>query len=484
MTAEVTTPPPTQRQPTSRSRAQASGPQPTTTLTVPAKPAAVTSANVAALAGTAVAATGPLGVALATVVAGGAAGGYAVYRAVSHRRANRAAALGYPAGMTGGGGRGTPRVGRAGAATPGGRSAGSRSAGSGRGSAAGSGRGPAGGSSRSGGAATPKGKGLFGLGRSGTSKAGGRGSTAGGRGAGTSGHRRAGSAPGSGSRSPLTAGKVAAARRKLSNRREPGPRLSDAIRSATGRTQSGARPTGREAFRNARRAVTGDNPKKRGTVRRAAAGLAAGLVAADKAQRERWQARKRAEAARQAKNDRAAAGRPQTRPQTPTQPQRRTGSTVRRPNTHQPQPNTSRPPVSTPGGTSPSSNGRNPVMSAQGQHTPQPTSLFFQSARQLFANAVKFKPKGMIEVRTEAYELPHSLQDIAAALRARAQECTKQPLHSNFAAALVQIAATVESASQASRTLGPAFDALHPTEVARILKPRVNEGAWDTTNNR
>jgi hypothetical protein len=32
--------------------------------------------------------------------------------------------------------------------------------------------------------------------------------------------------------------------------------------------------------------------------------------------------------------------------------------------------------------------------------------------------------------------------------------------------------------------LFPAFDALHPTEVARILKPRPDEGKWDTVNNK
>lgn len=468
MTTEVTAPPTTERRPT---RPRATGPQPATTLTVPAKPAAVTGANLAAIVGTAVAATGPVGVAVATVAAAGGAGGYAAYRAVARRRARNNTAAPYAAvGGTGRSG-GAPRLGRAGSASPGGRAGGARPSPS-----------PRGGAGRSGGGASTLGKGgrlgaLFGGRKGGGAAAGGAGRSATGRTGGSAGHRRAGSTPGSGSRGPLTAGKVAAARRKIAARREPGPRLSDAVRKATARTD-GKRPTAGQAWRAARHAITGDNPKKRGTLRRAAAGLVAGAVAADKAQREQWKARKRAEAARKAKNDRVAT--PKAQPSTPP---RQTGGTVRRPATSAPH-EQKRQPTPTPRPGSTISNERNPVMNSQGQSTPQPTSQFWQSARQLLANAVQFKPKGMIEVRTEAYEMPHSLAEIAQAIRARAQECTKQPLHPNLAAALMQIAATVESASQASRTLGPAFDALHPTEVTRILKPRVNEAAWDTTNNR
>ena len=119
-----------------------------------------------------------------------------------------------------------------------------------------------------------------------------------------------------------------------------------------------------------------------------------------------------------------------------------------------------------------------------GNAAPQPSSVFWQAARQLHAAAAKFKPRGMIEVRAECYELPHALTEIAGALRTRAQECTKQPLEAPLAAAIMQIATCVDTAAQASRSLGPAFDGLHPTEVNRILKPRPNEQAWDTTNNR
>jgi hypothetical protein len=117
-------------------------------------------------------------------------------------------------------------------------------------------------------------------------------------------------------------------------------------------------------------------------------------------------------------------------------------------------------------------------------NTQQGSSHFWASARQLHATAAQFRPRGMMEVRQECIELPHSLTEIANALRVRAQACTKEPLHPQLANLLQQMAACVDTAATASRELGPAFDALHPTEVARILKPRPNEAAWDTANNQ
>jgi hypothetical protein len=116
--------------------------------------------------------------------------------------------------------------------------------------------------------------------------------------------------------------------------------------------------------------------------------------------------------------------------------------------------------------------------------TPQPSSHFWHSARALHAAAAKFQPRGMMEVRTETAELPHALAEVAQALRTRAQACTKHPLHPQIAQLLMQVSACVDSAAHASKQLYPAFDALHPTEVTRILKPRPDEGKWDTVNNR
>jgi hypothetical protein len=115
---------------------------------------------------------------------------------------------------------------------------------------------------------------------------------------------------------------------------------------------------------------------------------------------------------------------------------------------------------------------------------PQPSSHFWQSAQQLHGAAAKFQPRGMMEVRAETAELPFALAEIAQALRTRAQACTKHPLHPQIAQLLMQVSSCVDAAAHASKQLFPAFDALHPTEVARILKPRPDEGKWDTVNNK
>lgn len=255
---------------------------------VSVRPMAVGALNTATIAGATLVAAGA-----GPLLAVGAAGAAGVAAAAAGRRAgkgkaSRQATQRTTTTRTTSGGGGGSRAGRSSAGTPGG------------GRSSGSGRPPSGARSGSAGKSSlfPKGRGAGG------------GSGAGGRhrgsGAGTpGGHRKAGSKPGSNSRSPLTADRVAAARRKLAARRQPGPRMSDAVRAATGAGPTpGRKPTAREAFRTARNQVTGNNPKRRGTVRRAVAGLAAGALAAGKTAYDARRRRAKQEAARKAKQAR------------------------------------------------------------------------------------------------------------------------------------------------------------------------------------
>ncbi|RKR92736.1 hypothetical protein BDK92_7214 [Micromonospora pisi] len=425
MTTEVATPPAVEKpSPAKAPKAQPTADKPTTVLTVPAKPAAVTGANVVAIGGTAAAAAGPVGWAVAAVVAGGAVAGYTVRRAVIRRNAKAD-------------GGGTPGVGPLF-----------------------SGRPPAGG------------------GRNKGSRAGGGASN------------RAGSGGTSGGRSDRSGGssRTAAQRAKSAGR---------SLLDRLGRKPGGDKSPGGGGGRN-KRTTGGPASKMSRAAGRAAASAARGLWNAVKAQRT---------AAAKKKQDRAAAGK-KTKPQkawgwarkitrrvlgkkdqpkpaakTPTtkpEAPRVTGDKVRRGQapdaTNQ---NPSKPATNRAARTTE----RNPLMG--NNNAQQSTSPFWAAARQVHATAAQHKPRGMLARRQEAFEMPAALGEIAAGLRLLAQTHTSQePLEPAYAAAVMQVAATVESAAQASRHLAPAFDALHSVQVRRLLQPKVGEDMWDTVNNK
>ena len=381
---------------------------------VSVRPALVGAANAAVIGGaTAVTAGGGL------VLAAAGAGVAAVGAAAAARKGGKARAAKMERSITFGrtttsGGGVLPRAGRSSAGTPGARSGG----GSGPGSRSGSGLGSLFGKNR-GGAGSGGGGRSGGAGRSGGQGAGGGRNRAGGGGGsgrpGSAGHRKAGSRPGSSSRSPLSADKVAAARRKLAARRQPGPRLSDAIRAATSPKptdtwrngqQVTRKPTAREAWSAARRAVTGDNPKMRGTIRRAVAGVAAAAVAADKAQRDRWKQRKRREAARQAKTNRIQARQAQTRQGVATAVRRAPHQTVNGRTVKpapQPIPRQARRPTT--GGAN--SSIRETAPTAPGgamSNTPSAMAQMLNLAEQMVEVAAKFeRPSGVMELLDREY---------------------------------------------------------------------------------
>ncbi|MGS2615127.1 hypothetical protein ACVCAH_11470 [Micromonospora sp. LZ34] len=437
--------------------------------TVSVRPAAVGALNVATIAGATVVTAGG-GAVLAALAGGGAlAAAAAAARKGRQAKAQRTATVKTSRSSTGSAGRaaggGLGRVGRSAAGSPGSRSAGSRS-GAGRGSAA---RGGGSGSKPSRGGLLPK-LGRPGGGSTGRSAGAGRsgrtGSTSG------SGHRRSGSAPGSSSRSPLTAGKVAAARRKIAARRQPGPRLSDAIRNATQPNPAGKKPTARDAFRTARRAVTGDNPKNRGPLRRATAGLIAGGIAAGKAAYDSRQRRRKRDAARRAKQDRITARRT-------GQPQ--VGTAVRR--------------AVNP--TDPTSKQRKPAPApvrrrTQPAGTPAPvteglitmTNPLLAISEDFLAAAARNQPEGMLQVTAEAHLLPQVMENFVKAMKIRFDRAQEYPLHPSIKEMYGLVHRAQVAVQQAAEEIGPAIEKIHEAELHRLRNPRVGEDMFDISRNR
>lgn len=116
--------------------------------------------------------------------------------------------------------------------------------------------------------------------------------------------------------------------------------------------------------------------------------------------------------------------------------------------------------------------------------TPSADGPLFQAARRFHETAANTLPKGNLELRNEAYELPAALAQIADGIRIRVNVCTQSAIHPDYSTALQQIAAVIDTAANAARQLGPAFDDLHQDLVRRLLAPAPGEEKWDVANNR
>lgn len=429
--------------------------------TVSVRSAAVGALNAATIAGaTAVAAgAGPVLAAGAGVLALGATAAGARRKGQVKRERSIT--------ITRSGGGSTSRggsLGRSNAASPGSRSAGSRSGGGSSGagrSASGSGNGRSAASRSASGKPTD--------GRSGRTRSTG----------GNTGHRRAGSPPGSGPRSPLTADKVAAARRKLANRRQPGPRLSDAVRSALKPTPTpygtpSRNPTAREAFAAARRAVTGDNPKKRGTIRRAVAGLTAGGIAAGKVAWDARQRRKRREAARTRLNQRRIERLSNTSGS-------RVGTTVRRPNSAHPTVTRLR---------APSPVARR-TTNRPSQQTADTTQGLITMVHPLLAISEDFlaaarrnQPEGMLQVTAEARMLAQVMENFTKAMKIRYEMAQEHPIHPAIKDMYGVVHIAQAKVMDAAAEIHPAIEKVHKELLDRLRNPAVGEEMWDVTRNR
>lgn len=116
----------------------------------------------------------------------------------------------------------------------------------------------------------------------------------------------------------------------------------------------------------------------------------------------------------------------------------------------------------------------------QGQ---QGASVMWQEARKFHGACAGYQPKGMMEVRAEAWEMPGTLAEIANGLYARAQANAKESLDPSLHALYVKIADMVQAAAGAARHLGPGFDAMH-SQLIHNLTQGSNPAGWDSTNNQ
>lgn len=439
---------------------------------VSVRPVAVGALNAAVIGGaTIVTAGGGLVLAAAGAGLAGVAAASASRKAGKARAAKQERTIAFGRNATSGS-VSPSRAGRSSAASPG-RSSGSRAGAGGRAAGASPG-------SKSGGSLVPKGR----AGRGSGSTGGGRslnpfGKSSGSGRPGAAGHRRAGSAPGSGgSRSPLTARKVAAARRKLQNRRQPGPRMSEAIRNATTPTPTGGKPTARQAFRDARRALTGNTPKRRGPLRRATAGLLAGGIAAGKAAYDARLRRKKRDAARQAKNDRI-----NTRQQKPGVRDiiRQSGGQTNQPN---PTTNTTDTPVAKPAPIDPAPGTTKPAPATSGG--PAMSRQLLALSEDFLAAAQRNAPEGMLQVAADAHMLPQIMNNFAHAMDVHYAQAQCQPLHPAIKDMYAAVRTAQWSVVGASEEIGPNIERIHEEELNRLRNPnlRGDESMWDVTKNR
>jgi hypothetical protein len=107
----------------------------------------------------------------------------------------------------------------------------------------------------------------------------------------------------------------------------------------------------------------------------------------------------------------------------------------------------------------------------------------FQAARRLHAVAVEHKVQGTMQIRDEIHTLPLTLNEVAAAIRARVAECGQSAVDPLVQSALAHIANLVQTAANASKAIGPQFDDIHRVEIRRNLRPRQGEQKWDVAAN-
>lgn len=115
--------------------------------------------------------------------------------------------------------------------------------------------------------------------------------------------------------------------------------------------------------------------------------------------------------------------------------------------------------------------------------TPEPIGPVYQAARAFERVSAEYKIEGTMELRTEAYELPHTLNAIAAGIQHRVSYYATEAVVAEYSAAVKSLAEAVQSVANQAKNLGEQFDALHRERVDRILRPMPNEQRWDTTNN-
>lgn len=402
------------------------GDTPTTTLTVPAKPAAITAANIATLAGTAAAVAGPVGWAVAGAAAAVPAVGYAAKKAAAKRNANRRQSATTSVQRTVSGPK-VPRLGRAGSVA--GSSAHRTGAGSGRHRASGLLRGLLGDRSRS--------PGVKRAGASSAASPGGRRANQAGAGRG----RNVRSALGRAASAPLRG--LARFGRGLASR--PGKKATigaayrrnrkHGVAMALGAaTRTGARLVWRSAGAWFRRFVLRRKPKKKTKTKRAAAKTVTPTV------------------------DRGISS-PHSKPNNPASPQAAPG-----------------PPI-IPGDNTAAA--KEETMSTT--DTPSGTR---EMAARMWANVEMWQPRGMLPVVEEYHDLPKTLEYMRATVGAVMDKSMKRfPVDQAIAQQIGKIVECLDTAAAMSRKIPEAVETIHKKDLDRLRNPRQGEQMWDLSAN-
>lgn len=430
---------------------------PVNTLTVPAKPALITGANIATLGATVAAAAGPAGLiaggALAAGVSAVAAHKGAKRRATGRlrqqaERQRAARAAGAPANPQ----RAAPRGRKSSPlASLGGRKNRGRSP-----SLAGGAAGPSSGKGRR--AGSPLGRLLGKPGQSGR----GRKTPGGGTGAG----RPAGAKPSPRPRTSTTAAPGAKHSQPHTRPRARGAGLIPKI-GATSRALRNAlrQPTARQAAAAAR------NGKGKGSrLGLGLTALAAGAVGARNSYRRarRWVRRR-------------VLGKPDPKkPTRATKPRRHVARkltlSTRSATTTRTTPAATRPKPG-PTLTNPSNTTKGTTMDGLRQH-----------AAQMYAYASVFEPSGMlgpIDPGGDFHDMPESLGFVRAAVGSLMEKATaKWPLDPSIAQVMSQVVQLLDTAAEASRRIPAAIEDMHKKELDRLRRPRPGEDKWDVSANR
>ncbi|NIL57097.1 hypothetical protein HCB18_09210 [Salinispora arenicola] len=218
--------------------------------------------------------------------------------------------------------------------------------------------------------------------------------------------------------------------------------------------------------------MTGSNPKNRGPVRRAAAGILAGGIAASKIAHAKRRRRKRQEAARAAKNARVAA----------RQNANRVGTTVRRASEAGDNTAAIRKPAPAPVPR------RNQTGSTPANTTREETIIMVHPllaiSEEFLDAARRNQPEGMLQVTAEAAVLAQVMENFTLAMKYRYQIAQEHPVHliikEMYGVVHIAQGKVMESAAE----IHPAIERVHAELLHRLRNPGVGEEMWDVSRNR
>lgn len=106
------------------------------------------------------------------------------------------------------------------------------------------------------------------------------------------------------------------------------------------------------------------------------------------------------------------------------------------------------------------------------------------AARQMWNYAASFEPRGMQPVINELEDLPETLSHVAAAVGALMEKSQgKFPLDPVIIAQIGQVVEALYAAAAASKKIPGAVHEIHAADIKRISQPRQGEEMWDLASN-